>query len=174
MVAKHPITRANAKEFGQLLQEKVNALGISRAHALKHIAEITGGSYESARKYWEGEMTPRHWRLEKIAEWLQIHASDLIPMNTSPKAESPGAAYDVQIKKQECLRLFTQLPSGLQDHMLVKMNDLLWYLDQLPPFLRTNFKPPTERYGEWERDVEADMRRLKQSKNREGDSSQNG
>lgn len=140
------------------------ALGIDRTEALKIIQAITASTYEAARKYWEGEMLPRHWRLEEIAEWLNLPPSALMPTGLELKAESPTGVYNVSVKKQECARLFAALPVALQDHILTKMHDLLWYLDQLPPFLKHSFKPPSENYGEWERQVEADMRRLKNLK----------
>lgn len=161
MVAKHPKTRANAIEFGRLLRARAAALGFDRTSALKTLQDLTESSYEAARKYWEGEMIPRHWRLERIAKWLGITAGELLPVDNTLHAAQPAAQYEVANKRNECLRLFSLLPPGIQDHMIIKMTDLVWYLDQLPDFLKQSIRPPSENYSEWEKQVETDMQRLK-------------
>lgn len=74
------------------------------------------------------------------------------------------ASYDLvtQAEADAALEKFRRLHPAFREYVLLKMDALNAYVEALPDFIKKNLQAPTQaNYYEWERDMEADMARLR-------------
>lgn len=77
---------------------------------------------------------------------------------------SPAANYDLVsiAETEQAMDLFKTLHPAFREYILMKMTELQRYTDALGDFLPRNLQAPDQtNYFDWERDLDADMKRLK-------------
>jgi transcriptional regulator with XRE-family HTH domain len=119
----------------------------------RHVSQIVNGFRDMGDKV-----------ARRIEAKLNLPHGWMDTRQTAPQGQMPTSQYDLVTDAEVGVasEKFRALLPAFREYILLKMDELLRYADAIPEFAKTKLPGPSkEGYYDWERELEADMARLK-------------
>lgn len=143
-----------------------NLVALIGGKTQREFAEETGMSDRHVSQLVNGFRQMGDVIARRIEEKLRLPRGWMDASHAGQEARQPAADYGLDLvtaaEIDAAIEKFRRLHPAFREYIAMKMDQLLAYSEELPGFIKKNLQAPTRPgYYEWERDLEADMARLK-------------